>query len=260
MNEQATVRILDTETTGVDPSEAGVVELACVDLDTAEHWHSMVDPERPISFGAMATHLIMPGDVKGAPTLVETLMDFPIKDSDFLVAHNAPYDREVLGDLVNPSVPWICTYRCALHLMPNAESHRNLSLCMEAGLNIFDAPEVADNPKASMPHRALFDTWATRKLLIHLFGLAQIRLGMERGWAGSSGQDRLSVLEEMHRLSTAPVRLKKIGFGKHFGTLWDDVDTGYLQWVLRQDFDQDVRYTAETILSERQNPSQGGLF
>jgi len=40
-------------------------------------------------------------------------------------------------------------------------------------------------------------------------------------------------------------------YGKHFGTKWADVPRDYLQWVVKQDMDEDILFTARTILSKR---------
>ena len=53
------------------------------------------------------------------------------------------------------------------------------------------------------------------------------------------------------RLSTKAVVLRKVGFGKHFGSLWADVPLDYLEWCARQDFDPDVKFTVKSELARR---------
>lgn len=236
------VTVLDTETTGVDPENNSVVEIAGVDLESGRWHQSLVRPEHPISFGAMATHLITEEMVSSATPLDYFLSTEDIYSASVLVAHNAEFDRAFLEKREEFDVPWICTYRCALHLMPDAESHRNIALCLEAGLNIFDAPEIPGDPGASMPHRALFDAWATRRLLQHL-------MEIQRTQADRATDQE--VIDRLVSLTVEPVLLKKVRFGKHSGQEWSEVPTTYLNWILGQGFDEDVRHTADYWLRKR---------
>ena len=238
------VTVLDTETTGTDPEVGSVVEIAGVDLETGRWHQSLVQPEHPISFGAMATHLITEEMVASASPLDYFLGTEDIYSAPVLVAHNAAFDRSFLPG-IGDDVKWICTYRCALHLMPDAESHRNIALCLEAGLDIFDAPDIPGDPGASMPHRALFDAWATRKLLQHLMGILQD----QRTQANRATEHE--VIDRLVSLTVEPVLLKKVRFGKHSGQEWSEVPTTYLNWILGQDFDEDVRHTADYWLRKR---------
>ena len=60
-------------------------------------------------------------------------------------------------------------------------------------------------------------------------------------------------LEQMADISEKPILQRKVGFGKHFGKLWDEVDMGYINWILGKadDFDEDVVYTARCQKIER---------
>jgi DNA polymerase-3 subunit epsilon len=58
-------------------------------------------------------------------------------------------------------------------------------------------------------------------------------------------------LDELLRLSTKAVVLKKVGFGKHFGRLWTEVPEDYLGWGARQDFDPDVKFTIKSEIARR---------
>jgi exodeoxyribonuclease X len=210
---------IDTETTGFDPLTNSVVEFATVDK-IGDYHHSLIKPEHKISFGAMATHHITEEMVADAPTL-ESVIDYCCGPEDDIVfaAHNAAFDKAFLPKWMQEK-PWICTYRLAMHLLPDAESHKNMSLAYEFGLDWSDMPAEA----GVLAHRALYDAWVTQKLLEFL------------------AKDRS--VEELIYLSTAPILLKKVGFGKHFGELWSEVPQSYLSWITKQDFDGDVLHTA----------------
>ncbi|WP_306150700.1 exonuclease domain-containing protein [Roseovarius sp. MMSF_3281] len=233
--------VIDTETTGMDPEADKMVEIAAV-WDDGTFAQSLVYPEdRQISFGAMATHHITHEMVMDAPLAVEVAEVIGLSNlapDTVLVFHNAAYDRDFLpAELREKS--WICTYRCALHLLPDAESHSNGALWYELGLH-HDMPPEAGH----MPHRALFDALMTSDLMTWMTDQVMPDDG--------SWEDRLDIaVQKLIELSTAPVVLKKCRFGKHSGEEWANIPSGYMQWVLRQDFDQDVKHTCMHWLNER---------
>ncbi|MEM7775388.1 MAG: exonuclease domain-containing protein, partial [Pseudomonadota bacterium] len=64
--------VLDTETTGLDPSqdkviEIGAVRLPCADVDAAEQFQTLVNPNRAVPPEATEIHGLADADVSGAP-------------------------------------------------------------------------------------------------------------------------------------------------------------------------------------------------
>jgi DNA polymerase-3 subunit epsilon len=90
--------VLDTETTGLEPSEGHrIIEIGCVELInrrlTGNRYHQFIDPERDIEAGAIAVHGITNESLADKPKfrdVADGLLDF-IKDSE-LIIHNAPFD------------------------------------------------------------------------------------------------------------------------------------------------------------------------
>lgn len=95
--------VLDTETTGMDPSDGHrIIEIGCVELfnhmPTGKVWHHYINPEREVDAGAVAVHGIKTEFLKDKPTfgeLVGSLLDF-IGDSP-MVIHNAEFDIKFLN-------------------------------------------------------------------------------------------------------------------------------------------------------------------
>lgn len=95
---EAEFTVFDVETTGLYPDygdricEIGAVRFRLGD-SRQKKFHSLVDPERPISYHAFRVNGITTGLVSGAPTIDEVLPDFMrfIKGS-VLVAYNAGFD------------------------------------------------------------------------------------------------------------------------------------------------------------------------
>lgn len=90
--------ILDTETTGLEPSRGHrVIEIGCVELInrrvTGQTFHRYLNPERDIDDGAVAVHGLSRADLADQPRFAEVvdgLLEF-IGEAE-LVAHNAPFD------------------------------------------------------------------------------------------------------------------------------------------------------------------------
>lgn len=94
--------VIDTETTGVEPLTARVVELAAVSFrggePTARHG-MLLDPGIPIPKEATAIHKITDGDVRGKPSLADVAVRFlgHVRAADVLVAYNWPFDAAFLA-------------------------------------------------------------------------------------------------------------------------------------------------------------------
>jgi DNA polymerase-3 subunit epsilon len=90
--------ILDTETTGLDPSLGHrIIEIAAVEIVnrrfTDRHYHQYVNPEREIEAGAIDVHGISGEFLQDKPKMREVAKEF----LDFvsraeLIIHNAPFD------------------------------------------------------------------------------------------------------------------------------------------------------------------------
>jgi DNA polymerase-3 subunit epsilon len=95
--------VLDTETTGLDPSEGHrIVEIACVELvhhvPTGRKFHRYVNPERDMPEEALAVHGIDSAFLAGQPlfaAVADELLAFI--GSGPLVIHNAEFDLAFLN-------------------------------------------------------------------------------------------------------------------------------------------------------------------
>jgi DNA polymerase-3 subunit epsilon len=95
--------VLDTETTGLDPSEGHrIVEVACIELvhhvPTGRKFHRYVNPERDMPEEALAVHGIDSAFLAAQPpfaAMVDELLSFI--GSGPLVIHNAEFDLAFLN-------------------------------------------------------------------------------------------------------------------------------------------------------------------
>jgi DNA polymerase-3 subunit epsilon len=90
--------ILDTETTGLDPSLGHrVIEIAAVEIVnrrfTDKHYHQYLNPEREIDAGAVEVHGITTDFLQDKPRFAEVAKEFLefVADAE-LIIHNAPFD------------------------------------------------------------------------------------------------------------------------------------------------------------------------
>lgn len=90
--------VLDTETTGLEPSEGHrIIEIGCVEVIdrriTGNTYHQYIQPDREIDVGAIEVHGITNESLADKPRFADVADEFLgfIKGAE-LVIHNAPFD------------------------------------------------------------------------------------------------------------------------------------------------------------------------
>lgn len=214
--------ILDTETTGL--KESVPVEVAYIDVsklfettyihrnpyspfDKVFEYRQLFDPQKPIEFGAMATHHITNDDVAGR----DPYTAFELPDIEYLIGHNIDFDWEVIqacGE--QPSPKRICTLAIARYLYPEIDSHK-----LTAMLYALDMRYALDHARHA--HSALDDVWMTYHLL-------KIMLPKTK----TTNFEGLYQFSEMARLP------KVMTFGEHEGSEIKDIPYSYAQWLLTE--------------------------
>lgn len=224
------IRVIDFETTGTPEDQVkAVCEIGWTEL--SDNWridgpHAvLVNPGHPIPPVTRAIHHISDADVADAvsPDIAFRHQMTGMEPGDVFAAHNAKFERAFFG---GGNFPWICTLQCARHLFPDAPGHSNQVLRYYLGI---DSDEGFD-PAASMPpHRAGPDTLVTAYILSRLI------------FASS--------LQRLIELTTTPVVLRNVTFGKHRGAKWADLPHDYLQWIaFKSDLGPDEKHTARHLL------------
>jgi len=89
---------LDTETTGLDPTEGHrIIEIACVEMInrqlTDNHFHYYLNPDRDVEQGAFNVHGLTQDFLEDKPHFKDITNEFLeyTKDAE-LIIHNAPFD------------------------------------------------------------------------------------------------------------------------------------------------------------------------
>jgi exodeoxyribonuclease X len=229
------LRVIDLETTGTEPP-AEIIEFGRVDVEIGQAGTTvepplawLYRPLRGIPPETMAVHHITDADF--AP-------DTPVCTPEHLrsavwsgqtpaafVAHSCAFERQFITEAITGVIPWICTYKVAMHVWPDAPRHSNQVLRYWRNL-------VLDNALAMPPHRAGPDAWVTAHLLADLAQHATI--------------------EQMVAWTREPRPMPKLTFGKHRGQAWAQVPMDYLRWMLGQnDMDPDTLWHARQELDQR---------
>ncbi len=185
--------VLDTETTGLDPSKNRIVEIACVELlnhvPTGRAFHKYVNPEMEISAEAAAVHGITNEKVKDAPVFGEIVAEFlEFAGEAKFVIHNAEFDmgfiNAELGRLGFDKLPMtraLDTVRLARQKFPSAPASLD-ALCKRFAI---------DNSHRTL-HGALLDANLLAEVYLELIGgrQAHMELGAKGPAAEAASQAR----------------------------------------------------------------------
>lgn len=228
-------RVVDLETTGFEPP-AEIIEIGRSDLvwdaggTTIERpmaW--LYRPLHGIPPETMAVHHLTEADFGPetpvcTPGHLQAALAYGVP-ADILVAHNCEFERKFITSVTTGTTPWICTWKVALHVWPDAPRHGNQVLRYWRGL-------VLDPALAMPPHRAGPDAWVTAHLLSELL--------------------KETTVEQMIAWTNAPRHMPVITFGMHKGSAWSALPLDYLQWMAQQaTMDADAVWHAKQEIARR---------
>ena len=168
--------VLDTETTGIRVEDNHrIIEIGCIEMInrkiTQNHFHTYLNPLRPIDAGAQAVHGITSDFLQDKPLfkdIAESFLQF-IMGTD-LIIHNAPFDLSFLQDELHrakSSYPLLTTCCNVIDTLPMA---RQRHVGQRNNLDALCKRYKVDHSKRDY-HGALLDA--------HL--LAQVYLAMTGG-------------------------------------------------------------------------------
>ena len=153
--------IIDTETTGGNPSKDRVMEVAII-VHNGKHivkqYSTLINPEAPIMPFVMSLTGINSDMLKDAPTFQDIAKEiFELTENTIFVAHNARFDYGVLRNEFKRigmrfNRKQLCTVKLARQILPGYKSYSLGKLCREIGIPV-------DNR-----HRAMGDAEATTLL------------------------------------------------------------------------------------------------
>lgn len=243
------ILVVDLETTGLAPPEAAVCEFGFVRVfSTAAdlagfpcEWEigypisMLTNPGHTIPPEVSAVNHIMDIDVAiKAPFDDVWSWPLPHIGANILCAHNAKFERQFITDEMTGGKPWICTYKAALRLWPEAPNHQNQTL------RYFLKPPGLDRMLAEPSHRAGPDAYVTAFTLIEALKLVPV--------------------EKLIEWTNEPAILPRVTFGQHRGKKWSEVDDDFLSWVASRDFNEDVIHTVKIEIKKRKDTNDARSF
>ena len=188
--------VLDTETTGLDPSSGHrVVEIGCVELinhlPSGSHFHKYLNPQRDMPEEAFRIHGLSNDFLAKQPLFKDVAAEFLAFIGDaMLVIHNAEFDLKFLNaELVRLSLPTIPRDR-AIDTVPIA---RRRFPGAQANLDALCRRFEIDNSSRTK-HGALLDSELLAEVYLELIGGRQP--GLELATVVGEGPGRIEVAVE----------------------------------------------------------------
>ena len=213
-----TAIILDTETHTLNglPIEIAYapveVHAGKLSLDKSQLFDQLYQVNQPISYAAMAVHHILESDLVDQP--LYSSFELPA-DTTYIIGHNVDYDMAAIArcGVKTQDIKAICTLALARKVWPQADAHNISALIYLISKGSDKARELLKGA-----HRADADIILTANILMHIVHHLNIH-----------NIDDLYLASEQARIPT------KINFGKHKGSLIQDLPHDYINWLLRQD-------------------------
>jgi DNA polymerase-3 subunit epsilon len=171
--------VVDTETTGLDPSDHRIVEIGCVELfnhiATGKEFHAYLDPQRDMPIEAEQVHGLTSEFLSGKPLFSAVADDLVAFVGDApLIAHNAGFDLGFINAefkrLGRPTISadrTIDTVTLARRKYPGAQASLD-ALCRR----------FAIDTSSRTKHGALLDAQLLSKVYLELVGGREPGLGL----------------------------------------------------------------------------------
>lgn len=228
---------IDCETTGLDPQQDRIIEVAGVVFtmnEVLDRFESLVDPECVIPESSIAIHNITPDMVAGKPliaSLVPKLID--LIGNHMIVGHGVGFDIEVIA-LAGDRAGIPSTLRQNLTL----DTLRLARLYGESPINSLEQLRKHFNIEFEGAHRAMNDVIVNMEVFKYLI-------------------KRFKTTEQIFDVLSRPIQLRIMPLGPHKGRPIKEVPIEYLLWAANKNFDQDLLFS---IRSEIKRRKKGNLF
>ncbi len=255
------LRVIDFETTDLPENGGRIIEIGYTD-QTYHHdpvsvqWKQTthvsqrfgIPPEVKIAPSAKAAHHIWEQELPSWDILDQlTLSSFlqceqgTSRQFDYLIAHNCEFEEKMFAlynygpAQAHDLPPFICTMKCAKRVWPRADQHTLSYLRYHAELE-----GASRDPRCDPPHAAGPDTWVTALLFHRMVTVHHLVPGEMRSY---------TLQPEFHAFCP---------LGKYKGKEWHQVDTGYLNWILRTpDMEEGIKSAARIELNSRTGDFHG---
>lgn len=235
--EQETFVCLDCETTGLDPVNDQIVEVAAIRFtfnEVLDEFESIINPQCVISETSIAFHHITSDMVVGKPTIEVVLPRIlEILGDHIIVGHSIEFDIQLLINAAQKyGIP------CQLKNNRFLDTLRMARRYGDCPTNSLEQLRRHFNIPQEGAHRAMSDVIVNAAVFKRLAAFYK-----------SSN--------EIFQALAKPIMFKLMPLGKHKGRLLSEIPLQYLLWAARQDYDQDLLYTLRSEINRRK---KGNLF
>lgn len=228
---------IDCETTGLDPVQDQVIEVAIILFNTQgilESYETLIDPNILIPESSIAIHHITNEMVAGKPKIQEVLGEvFRIAGNRIIIGHGVHFDIEILAVAADRfGIP------CTLRSNKQIDTLRLARSYGESPVNSLNQLRKHFNIEAEGAHRAMGDVVVNMEVFKYL--IKQYRN-----------------MEHLFEVLSRPIALKVMPLGKHKGRLIKELPLDYLLYIANKDFDKDLLYSIRSEINRRK---KGNLF
>lgn len=228
---------IDCETTGLDPKQDRIIEVAVVRFtleQTFESFESLIDPECTIPETSIAIHNITQEMVEGQPKIaacIPHIMELIGKRT--IVGHGVGFDIEMIAAAAERAgIP------CDLRHNTYLDTLRMARLYGESPTNSLEQLRRHFNIENEGAHRAMSDVIVNMEVFKYL-------------------AKRYKTTHQLFDALSKPIMMKTMPLGKHKGRPIKEVPIEYLMWAAHKDFDQDLLFSLRSEIKRRK---KGNLF
>lgn len=230
--------VLDTETTGLDPSNGHrIIEIGCVELmdrrHTGNNYHVYINPEREIDDGAVAVHGITSEFLADKPLMADVCEEFLeyVKGAE-LVIHNADFDTEFINaEFAHAEHLGIGKIAEHCQILDTLKMARELHPGQKNNLDALCKRYFVDNSQRDL-HGALLDARILADVYLAMTGGQGSLLEVEKASAGVPVDAAIVRLSEQANLPTISANQRELeaheivlehirSGGSESGAIWD---------------------------------------
>ena len=222
---------LDCETTGLEPKNNRLIEIAVVRFtfeEILETYETLIDPEEPIPPNTTEIHNITDDMVKDKPKAKEILPKVLKKiDGQIIVGHGIKMDIDFISEECKRAcIP------CKIEENPLINTLRLARLYGQSPVNSLERLRQHFNIAEEGAHRAMSDVVVNIEVFKHL-------------------SSPFKTTKQLQERLEKPILLQAMPLGKYKGRPFPQIPLDYLQWAAHKDFDQDLLFSIRSELKQR---------
>jgi len=228
---------IDCESTGLDPKQDSIIEVAVAKFDLKtlhDSYETLIDPECVIPETSIAIHHITQDMIFGKPVIKDVLQDLlKFIGRGIIVGHGVGFDIDLIATAAEKH-----SVHCTIRQNRILDTLRMARHYGDSPTNSLEQLRKHFNIQLEGAHRAMNDVTVNIEVFRYL-------------------AKQYKTLKQLFDVLAKPVMIKNMPLGPHKGRPMSDVPLQYLLWAGNKDFDQDLLYSIRSEINRRK---KGGLF